>query len=182
MTVRNAMSLGRRWWANARGVAAVEFAFTVPILLIIYLAGFGLSQAMATYRKVSDTTVELANVATQYTTMGATDVTSVMNASAQVMAPYPTQNLTIVLSEITTDASNNATVTWSQAFNGATPLTVGAPASLPTGLASPSTSYLLVQTTYLYTPIVGSHFMGSIPMTDQIYMQPRASSSIPYTG
>jgi hypothetical protein len=53
---------------------------------------------------------------------------------------------------------------------------------LPAGLGSPSTSYILVQTTYLYTPIAGSRFLGPVPMTDQIYMLPRASSSIPYTG
>jgi Flp pilus assembly protein TadG len=173
--------LARRW-LDERGVAAVEFAFTVPVLLIVYLGGFELSQAMATYRKVSDTTVELANVAAQYTTMSQLDVTSVMNASAQIMAPYSTSSLTIVLSEITTDANNQATVTWSRPYNGATALTPGAQITLPAGLSSPSTSYILVQTTYRYTPIAGSQFLGPVPMTDQIYMLPRASSSIPYTG
>jgi len=172
----------RQWRDDTRGVAAVEFAFTVPVLLIVYLAGFELSQAMATYRKLSDTTVELANISAQYTTMGSLDVTSVMNASSQIMSPYPTQNLGIVLSEVTTDASSNATVTWSQASSGATALPVGQAITLPSGLASPSTSYILVQTTYRYTPTVGANFIGPIPMTDQIYMIPRSSPTIPYTG
>jgi len=137
---------------------------------------------MATYRKVSDTTVELANVAAQYTSLGSLDVTSVFNAASQIMAPYPTQNLTILLSEITTDANSNAKVTWSQPYNGATPLVANSAVTLPAGLASPNTSYILVQTTYLYNPTVGRNFVGSIPITDQIYMLPRASSSIPYTG
>jgi Flp pilus assembly protein TadG len=170
-----------RWGLDRSGVAAVEFAFTVPVLLVVYLAGFEISQAMATYRKVSDTTIELANVAAQYTTMATLDITSVMNASSQIMAPYPTQNLSIVLSEITTDDANNATVTWSQASNGATPLTPGTNVTLPAGLGTKDTSYILVTTTYLYVPIAGANFIGPIPMTDQIYMLPRASASIPCT-
>ncbi len=177
-----ASGLAARWRADKRGVAAIEFAFTVPVLLVVYLAGFEISQAMATYRKVSDTTVELANVAAQYTTMGCLDVTSVMNASSQIMAPYPTQNLTIVVSEITTDNNKVATVLWSKTENCAAGLAQGSVVTLPPGLASPSTNYILVQTSYLYNPIVGGAFIGSIPMTDQIYMLPRASSSIPYTG
>ena len=181
-------SLLSRLGLDRRGVAAVEFAFTVPVLLIIYLAGFEISQAMATYRKVSDTTVELAKVAAQYTTMAPLDVTSVMNASSQIMAPYPTQNLGIVVSEISVDANNNATVTWSQASAGATQLCAGTAVTLPAGLsppvpppASPAKSFILVSTTYRYVPVIGAGFIGPIPMTDQIYMVPRASSSIPCT-
>jgi Flp pilus assembly protein TadG len=182
MSGRWASRLAARWRADRRGVAAVEFAFTVPVLLVVYLMGFELSEAMATYRKLSDATVELANVTAQYTTMGCTDVTSVMNASSQIMAPYPTQNLTIVVSEITTDNNNIAKVTWSETENCTAGLTPGSVVTLPPGLASQSTSYILVQTTYLYNPIVGGSFIGSIPMTDQIYMLPRASPTIPYTG
>jgi hypothetical protein len=72
-------------------------------------------------------------------------------------------------------------VTWSQASSGATALACGTPVTLPAGLGSPSTSYILVTTTYLYVPLVGAGFIGPIPMTDQIYMLPRASSSIPCT-
>ncbi len=168
--------------ADDRGVAAVEFAIMVPVLMLIYVAGFELSEGMATYRKMSDATIELANVATQYTTMGSLDVASVFNASSQIMSPYPTQNLEIVLSEVTTDVNSHATVTWSQAYNGATALSPGQPITLPTGLAQPNISYMLVQTHYNYVPVAGGGFMASIPLTDQIFMQPRSSPNIPYTG
>jgi len=175
-------ALGSRLAADRRGVAAVEFAMTVPVLIMVYIAGFEVSQAMATYRKVSDTTIELANIAAQYTTIGTADSTSIMNASSQIMAPYSTQNLTIVLSEITTDANNNAKVTWSEPYNGATALPQNSAITLPSGLATPNTNYILIQTTYLYNPVTGTTLVPSIPMTDQIYMLPRASPSIPFTG
>jgi Flp pilus assembly protein TadG len=175
-------SFWSRWRLDRRGVSAVEFAIILPTFLILYLGGFEISNATATYRKLTDTTVELANVTAQYTTMAASDVTTVMSASAQIMAPYATSSLKIVLSEVTTDVNNNPTVTWSQAYNGATALTVGAPVAMPAGLPTASTNYILVQTTYSYVPIIGSTYVGTLPMSDQLYVLPRQSTSIPYTG
>jgi Flp pilus assembly protein TadG len=150
--------------------------------MLLYLGGFEVSQAAATYRKVTDTTVEIANIVAQYTSMSSADAQDVMGSSTQIMAPYSTSQLTIVLSEITTDVNSNATVTWSQAYNGGVPLTVGSAATLPAGIIAASTSYILVTTTYTYIPTVGAVFVGNIPMTDQIYMLPRQSASIPFTG
>jgi len=172
-----------RWCADRRGVAAVEFSLVLPFLLILYFGGYQTTQAVSAYRKLSDATVELGNVTAQYTTMSATDVSNVFNASSQIMAPDSTTNLKIVLSEITTDASSNATVTWSQAYQGGTALGVGTSVTLPAGLGAPNTSYIFVQTNYTWTPGFANSFVStSIPMSDQFYMIPRNSANIPYTG
>jgi Flp pilus assembly protein TadG len=178
---RMTLSALRRWRSDERGVAAVEFALIVPILIVVYLFGFAVAEASSVYRKMSDTTVELANVTSQYTTMSANDVSNVMNASAQIMTPYKTSNLTIVLSEVTNDASGNATVTWSKTYNG-TALATGAAVTAPAGFKTPGASYILVQTSYAYTPTLGTGFLGSMTMTDQIFQAPRQSNTIPYTG
>lgn len=182
MRPRPILDLWLRWRRDGRGVAAVEFALTAPVLIIAFLGTYEGFQAAAAYRKLSSTTTELANVVSQYTTMGAADVATVTGASAQIMTPFPTSGLSIVLSEITTDSKSKATVTWSQAYNGGTALTQGASYTLPTSLVTASTSYMLVQTTYAWTPMISGGPVGSINMTDQMYTLPRASSSIPYTG
>ena len=170
------------WTKDARGVAAVEFALIAPVLLTLLLTGYETFFALSTYRKLTDTTVQLANVVSQYTTMSATDVTTVFNATSQIMAPYSTNHLSIVLSEVTADASGNPTVTWSRAYNGATPLATGSSVVMPTGLAAPSTSYILVRSAYTYIPAGAPGFVGNIPMADQLFALPRQSTSIPYTG
>jgi Flp pilus assembly protein TadG len=181
MTVR-ATGLGRGILGDIRGVAAVEFALLAPALILVSLGSYEVFQAAAAYRKLCSTTVELAGVTSQYSTMSANDVSNVMNASAQIMTPFATQNLSIVLTEITTDNSKKPTVTWSQAYNGGTALTPGASASLPASLAQKNTSYILVQTAYAWSPMVSGGPIGSIQMTDQIYSLPRGSGTIPYTG
>jgi Flp pilus assembly protein TadG len=173
----------RRLRADARGVAAVEFALIVPIVIVVYALGFELAQASTEYRKLTDTTVQLANVTTQYTTVADPDLTNVFGATAQIMAPYSTAPLTVVLSQVKTDASSNATVSWSCSNpTTVTPLTPGASVVMPAGLASPSSHYILVQTTYAYSPTIGGAFMNSIPMSNQVFMIPRASSAITCTA
>jgi hypothetical protein len=113
--------------------------------------------------------------------MSSTDVANVMGASSQIMTPYPTSNLTIVLSEVTTDNSGAGSVTWSQSYQG-TALSPGAAVTMPAGFKTGNTSYILVQTTYAYQPVIGGAFIKPISMTNQIFMLPRSSSSIPYTG
>jgi Flp pilus assembly protein TadG len=172
-----------RFWRglrrDARGVAAVEFALVVPIVIVVYALGFELAQASTEYRKLTDTTVQLANVTTQYTTVADPDLTNIFGASSQIMAPYSSTPLTIVLSQVKTDASKNPTVDWSVSYpTTVTPLVVGSPVVMPAGMAAQNGFYILVQTTYAYTPTIGGAFMNSLAMSNQVFMIPRASTKI----
>lgn len=171
----------RRFGRDRRGVAALEFALVVPIVMVVYLVGFEVAEASTVYRKLTDTTVQLANVTAQFTSMTTSDTATILNDSSQIMAPYPTANLAIVLSEVTTNASGAGSVTWSQTLQG-TALAKGAAVTMPTGFRTANTNYLLVQTTYSYHPTIGAAFIGPISMANQIFMLPRSSSSIPCSG
>ncbi len=176
------LSNWRRLRRDSRGVAAVEFALVVPIVIVIYALGFELAQASTVYRKLTDTTVQLANVTSQYTTVGDPDLNNILGASSQIMAPYDPTPLTIVLTQVKTDASSTPTVSWSQPFpSSVTPLATGSTVVMPPGMASPNSHYILVQTTYTYQPVIGGAFMANLPMSNQVFMIPRESSSIPCT-
>jgi Flp pilus assembly protein TadG len=181
MNWRAKLRAWRRLRGDTRGVAAVEFALIIPLVIVVYAGGFEIAQAATVYRKVTDTTVQLANVTSQYTTLTyPQDFNTVFGASSQIMAPYSTTPLTIVMSQVTTDTGSVAKVSWSKGYPTGTPaLVVGSVVTMPAGLASPSSNYILVQTTYQYTSTVGSAFIGNIPMKDQIFMIPRESPSIP---
>ena len=186
MTGKRARKKLWRWGRDRRGVAALEFALVMPVFMVLFLVGFEITQCMATYRKVSDCTTEVANIMVQTTTTNTAGIQAVAAASTQIMAPYPTGNLSILISQIQTDANNNATVSWSVPYGGVTKLNKGSSFTItPATLSQPSSYYILVQTSYTYTYLawIGAatgvlNGVTSTTLPGQIYMIPRQSTSV----
>lgn len=163
---------------DRRGVSAVEFAFVLPMLVLIYVAGYQLSDAIAANRKVTIATRAIADLTTQYVTVTDTSLDTILAASQQIMTPYSAANATAIVSEISIDKDRNATVTWSRPLNGAA-LIVGAPYTLPDNIRLANTSLIIATMDYNYVPKIASKMIGTIPMRDQIIMSPRRSADIP---
>ncbi|MGH6671664.1 MAG: TadE/TadG family type IV pilus assembly protein, partial [Xanthobacteraceae bacterium] len=62
---RGPARLCRRFMASTRGVAAIEFAMIMPVLLILFLSSFDAASAVAIYMKVRAATYTLAAVTNQ---------------------------------------------------------------------------------------------------------------------
>ena len=167
----------RRFLDATGGTSAVEFALVLPVLLLILLGGYEYSRVLAVSRKVTLTTRAVDDLATHYSTMVPTDISNVMNASAQIFAPYSSTNMGIVLSEIAIDAGGVATVAWSCSLN-ATAQTVGQPVTLPSGIGQPGTYLIWCNVNYLYVPTVNYTLNTNISLSDHLYMSPRISPNI----
>jgi Flp pilus assembly protein TadG len=176
----------RHRWSRAvsddRGAAFVEFALIFPLLIVLYAVGFEICQAATVNRKLTNTTVQLANILSQYTTVTKSDISTIMNASSETMSPFANSALGIVVTEVNIDANGNATIGWSEAYSSGvafqgTALTT--PPSAPASFLTPSSSYIVVQSTYAYTPVIAGSFMQPMTLTSHSYMLPRDSGSIP---
>ena len=173
-------SLLRRLKSDARGVALLEFAFVAPILLILFVGGYQLMDATSAYRKVTRTVRTLGDLTTQSTSLTTAQADQILNASNKVMAPYPTANAVLRISEVQISATGVATIAWSRAVNGSG-YTPGSGVTLPTGLNQPNTYLIYSEINYNYVPNVASSILGPIPLRDTILMSPRNSNSIPLT-
>jgi Flp pilus assembly protein TadG len=174
-------ALLRRWRADPKGAAAGEFAMILPIALFFFTGTITYGNAIYIDRKVTLTTRTVTDLVTQYSSVANTDVQTILGASAQIFAPYSSANATVTVSEVQTDSSGNATVTWSQSLNG-TKRPVGQSLTLPSEIDLANATYIFGEVAYTYTPAIGYLVTGPIVLHDNTYMAPRISASIPCTG
>jgi Flp pilus assembly protein TadG len=162
---------------DVRAVSAVEFALILPIMVTLFLGGSELSQALSVKRKAVLVNRTIADLVSQDPIITATEMTSIFNASAAVIAPFSAGKLKIVVSGLSIDTNGIAKVVWSQAFQ-ATARTVDSTVALPTGLNAPNTWLVFAETTYEYTPPIGYTIVGMLPLKDVMYMRPRTTTTI----
>ena len=167
----------RRFRSDRGGVAAVEFALILPVMLTIYLGGVEVGDGYAIDTRVTLVARSVTDLATQYITIDNQDMSNILGASTEIVAPYASANITVTVSEVTTDSSGNGTVTWSNSLNG-TARVVGSKITLPASLQTPNISVILGEVTYAYTPALGYVVTGTITMSDSFYMMPRLANSV----
>jgi TadE-like protein len=81
--------------SDRRGIAATEFAFIVPLMLVMFFGTVELCSGVASDRKVSLMARTLADLTSQNTAVTATQLQNFFNASNAIMWPYvpsPTPN------------------------------------------------------------------------------------------
>jgi Flp pilus assembly protein TadG len=171
------------------GIAAVEFAVIVPIMLVMFFGTVEFSSAVAIDRKVTLMARTLANLTSQGLSVNNTTLTGYFNASNAIMTPYsgplyPAPNTTV--SELYIDpATGAARVQWSQ---GSQPRTVGTPVAIPASLISldaqgkiiPQQYLIFSEVNFLYTPTVGYVMTSGVSLSDVAYTRPRQSICVFY--
>jgi Flp pilus assembly protein TadG len=184
-----------RFRRDRRGIAAIEFAFIVPVLLIMYFITMEASQAIETSKKVSRIGSMVADLVTQQQTVMKADLDAMMKIGTSTLQPYNRSLPTIIITgiQITDEASPRVQVAWSRKLVGTT---YSADAAKDTITTVPST--LRIRNTFLvrvesdlgYKPIItwsanNSQTLGltsafnNISMSETYYLRPRRSPTIP---
>ncbi|TIV67834.1 MAG: pilus assembly protein, partial [Mesorhizobium sp.] len=76
-----------RFCRDRRGVAAIEFAFIVPVLLIMYFITMEASQAIETSKKVSRIGSMVADLVTQQPSVKTADLDAIMKIGTSTLQP-----------------------------------------------------------------------------------------------
>ena len=168
----------KRVSADESGTALLEFAITLPVLLILYLGCVQICDAVSVYRKTTTTTRTIADLTSQYAKVTNEDLDAIMGASSQIMAPYATAGLRMILTQVTVSATGVATVDWSRG-SGVAGDVVGSTYTLPTGVGVNGTSLVIGKVNYDYVANMGGIVRTDIPLGDTIYMYPRSTTKIP---
>lgn len=184
-----------RFLADRRGVAAIEFAFIVPVLLVMYFTTMEASQAIETSKKVSRIGSMVADLVTQQQTIVKADIDAIMQIGASTLQPYnrSAPNIIITAIQVTTDATPKVQVVWSRKVVGGVNSVDAAANTLttvPASLKIAGTFLIRVQSNLAYKPIItwsagGEQRLGltsafdTITMGETYYLRPRRSQTIP---
>ncbi len=167
----------RRLAGDGAGIAAVEFALILPVMLTLYFGAVEFGDVLTIDRKVTHVTSSLADLVTQSRTISDTDMANILDATAAIVTPYDDSLLRITVSGVSIDKDGKATVAWSDARN-ATPFAVNSVVTVPQALDIPNTFLVTAQVHYLYTPLIGYMVTGPWDLKDRFYLQPRLSNDV----
>lgn len=112
--VRGIAALPMRFRRDRSGVAAVEFAFLMPVLLCIYFGSVELMQAIDTNRKLSRASAQIADLVSQSINYTKSDIDAIMNIGEATLKPYNRSkpDIRITAVQMSNDANPKSTVLW----------------------------------------------------------------------
>ena len=90
-----AMNGFRRWCRDKSGIAAVEFAFVVPVLLVSYLGAIEIGQAIEVNKKVGRSASMVADLLTQESDVDVSQIRAIMDIGTLILEPYTRFDLAI---------------------------------------------------------------------------------------
>lgn len=176
MIARPLLRFLRRIARDRRALGAVEFAMTAPFMILLYIGGAQLMDAISAYRKVVLADRTLADVTTQYVTITPMQVQMILDGARQVMTPYSTTDTTMVVTQIAFDDKGQASIDWSKSNDG-TQISIDK-IDIPPDIVVPDTYVVLSQIIFHYKPPLAATLIGPLTFTDHIYMNPRRSNSV----
>lgn len=162
----------KRFGRDEAGTSAVEFAFILPIMVVLYFGCVEVSEAVSVNRKVTAVSSTMGDLVAQASSVTDSEIDDIFDAATAIIAPYANGPLKIVVSQISIDSAGTATVAFSDQHN-AVARTVGSTVSLPAGLVINDTCLIMAETDYTYTSIFADFFTGPIALSETFYLRPR---------
>jgi Flp pilus assembly protein TadG len=180
--LQNALS---RLRDDTRGLAAVEFAMIVPLMLVMFFGTIEVSSGVAVNRKITMVAQTISDLTSRYPSVTTTDTTNFFAIANAMMTPYTAAPLKATISELYIDPSTGVgRVQWSV---GSNPRSVKATVTLPAALISRTSTnavvanqYLIMaEVNYLYTPAVGYVMAkAGVTLSDTTYTRPRQTTCV----
>jgi Flp pilus assembly protein TadG len=182
--------------ANNRGVASIEFAIVLPVMLSLLFATYELTQYVRAQLKVDSAAQAIADMVAQQAA-GVTSGTSgslgnFCSAGGLMMTPLPVGTsgtssnsagaFTLAVASVTNYTSGGVTIDWESdrsctatataLGSGATTLATSPTNLIPTA-GTPGDSVIIATVTYVYDSPIQYFFPGLITLTHTAFARPR---------
>ncbi len=173
------------------GVASVEFALSLTVLMILMLGSIDVSRCFLIIQKVERIASTVADIPTQSnpnsSPLTTSQMSQLMSAVTDMMSPYSQgvndPNIYVIVSDVTKSGSNSPVLNWQYCGGGTLSATsnvgstIGGTATIPNSFALNSGEEIVIgEVFYNFTPIIANN---TIISSFQVY---RTSIFVPRLG
>ncbi|MBY0292906.1 MAG: pilus assembly protein [Alphaproteobacteria bacterium] len=164
----------RKWFKikigkEDRGVAAIEFAILLPVLLLTFFGLFDIANFSYCSNKMNRTAQEINNIVTRGN-LTKPELDSLLQVSVLIAQPFnfTASGNVIVTSVAVVSANQGPQIMWQDSYPGGTSESRIAPASLPGGLVlNTNQTAIFTEVFFTYTPLISNYILA--PSQTQIY-------------
>src|SRR5690606_38696436 len=170
----------RKAMRNAEGLAYLEFALILPLLLLLVLGGTELSRYLQASQKVDKMNHTIVDLIAQAPTISEPELEQIMQAAQHIMSPYPfTDDGVIIVSCVGYNDYGQLRVKWQYKGGGnlqrnsAIGTTGNAP-QLPEDFSvEERDNVIIAESFYTLDPIINSNYMEPIEFYSTAFYLPR---------
>lgn len=165
----------RRLGGDRRGMAAVEFALIMPIMVVLFAGVVEVTNFLMLDKKMIAATQSAADLVAQADSLSTSEMSDILTAAEMIMDPYPSANVALAVASVRFDSDGNAYEDWNQGINGGA---VTGSVSLAAGMGAADESVIIARMTYAYTPVFGQLIMSPRTLEELSFTRPRTSSFV----
>lgn len=177
-----------RFVGQESGLAAVEFALILPIMVVLWLGGVEVTQALSVDRRINNLASSVGDLVARSKIVTHGDVSQIFDIAPGAMYPFckseaacNAAGLAMRVTAVNMNASDPATgtVAWSRA-QGTTAYAVGSNMNtvVPVTLRVPNSQIIVAEVYYTYRPAVGYVIVGDVDLDDRMFFVPRLVTKI----
>ncbi|MCB1387093.1 MAG: pilus assembly protein [Nitratireductor sp.] len=170
---------------DLRGVAAVEFAFIAPLMIVLFVGTIEVSSALAVNRKLSRVASTIGDLVTQEECYSDTTLTDIVEVADDIMYPF-SNAMKIRLTGILVE-SGAGKVKWSRGYN-TTPASSGSTYTVPAKIRINGNFLIAAKIETTFIPAVGwmsapkagqlAKDTSAIEMSEEMFLRPRIGNEI----
>ncbi len=170
-------NLMTHFWYDKRGLATIESAILLPIMVVLLMGMFDIGQAIIINQKVTAASHMANDLITRKTLVTDDDLNDAYGGALMVIDPYDRDALGMDIVGILFDDDDDPEEKWRTTFN--MDMNTNLPDSA-SGLGVDGEGLVAVSTTYTYSPFFSSPIIGDIIMEETSYLRGRKNSFVRY--
>jgi Flp pilus assembly protein TadG len=158
------------------GNATVDFAFLLPIMLMLFVGVVEVTNLLRVDRKVVTAAQTTADLITQRREVSNAQLNDFLRAAELIFEPFPAAAVSVGIAGVRFNPNTGSPeVSWTKNQNGGS---VPNALTVAQGLGQPGEGIVVVRVTYNYTPVFFDFILSATQIEETAVLRPRRSQFV----